>query len=589
MLFAAVITWVYLSVFRSWGPAWLAVVPAALFLWAGSRMARCELEQTSLKRAMRLYERGLARLADRWAGTGPTGEQLVPADHLYARDLDICGDASLFQLLCAARTGIGQQMLARWLLGPAASDIVGARQVAVAELTPALDFREELAVLGDEVSSKVHPEALIEWGERPPSPGQAVPVFVVWFLSILGAFTIVALLTYLSVQMTQLQTVQLSPTTVSWLRAAFLLMLLVNGMVLWIFRRRTQRVIAESESAARDLDLLASLLRRIEAESFDAPRLKGLRAQLDANGQSPSRCIAHLDKLMAFSDSRDNVFVRMFGLFVLWDLHLALGLERWRIASGKSLRHWLATVAELEALASFARHHFEHPGDVFPHVSDGPTMFTGAELGHPLIAEVEVVRNSVNLGVDAPLQGRDHSQSAQVLLVSGSNMSGKSTLLRTVGMNAVLAQAGAPVRARGLSLSPVSVGASIRLRDSLHEGTSRFYAEIVRLRAIVEKTEGERPVLFLIDELLHGTNSHDRRIGALAIVRGLCDRGAVGLVTTHDLALTETAGSLGARAVNVHFEDHLEDGQMRFDYRMRPGVVRKSNAIELMRSIGLEV
>jgi DNA mismatch repair ATPase MutS len=177
----------------------------------------------------------------------------------------------------------------------------------------------------------------------------------------------------------------------------------------------------------------------------------------------------------------------------------------------------------------------------------------------------------------------------RVLIVSGSNMSGKSTLLRTVGINAVLAQAGAPVCARRLKVSRLALGASIRTMDSLQDGTSRFYAEIKRLHQIMELTGGPLPVLFLLDELLHGTNSHDRRIGAEAIVRGLVERGAIGLVTTHDLALAHVAEALAPRAENVHFEDQFEDGRMTFDYRLHPGVVEKSNALELMRSVGLEV
>ena len=177
----------------------------------------------------------------------------------------------------------------------------------------------------------------------------------------------------------------------------------------------------------------------------------------------------------------------------------------------------------------------------------------------------------------------------RVLIVSGSNMSGKSTLLRTLGVNTVLALSGAPVRARALRLTPLQVGASIRIQDSLQAGASRFYAEITRLRQIVDLTAGALPVLFLLDEILHGTNSHDRRIGAEGLVRGLINRGAIGLVTTHDLALARIADELSPRAANVHFEDHLEEGRMIFDYLLRPGVVQKSNALELMRSVGLEV
>ena len=225
------------------------------------------------------------------------------------------------------------------------------------------------------------------------------------------------------------------------------------------------------------------------------------------------------------------------------------------------------------------RYAWEHPADPFPEFeSAARACFDGEDLAHPLLEESRVVRNSVRLG------GELHA-----MIVSGSNMSGKSTLLRTVGANVVLAQAGAPVRARRLRLSALALGASIRVSDSLQGGTSRFYAEIMRLHQIMELASGGPAVLFLLDELLHGTNSHDRRIGAEAIVRGLVDRGAIGLLTTHDLALAHIAEALAPRAINVHFEDHLENGRMSFDYLLHAGVVEKSNALELMRSVGLEV
>jgi DNA mismatch repair ATPase MutS len=253
-------------------------------------------------------------------------------------------------------------------------------------------------------------------------------------------------------------------------------------------------------------------------------------------------------------------------------------VEDWRRHSGPAVRRWLTAAGQIEALCSLASHAFEHPADPFPELAEGPAWLEAEGIGHPLIAEDRVVRNDVRLGGEI-----------RVLVVSGSNMSGKSTLLRTLGVNAVLAQAGATVRARRLRLTPLAVGASIRVTDSLQDGVSRFYAEIVRIRQILDRTAGPVPVLFLIDEFLHGTNSHDRRIGAEALVRGLVERGAIGLVTTHDLALAEIAESLGRRAANVHFEDRIDDGRILFDYVMRAGVVRKSNAIELMRHVGLEI
>jgi DNA mismatch repair ATPase MutS len=275
-------------------------------------------------------------------------------------------------------------------------------------------------------------------------------------------------------------------------------------------------------------------------------------------------------------DSRRNQFFSPIAHASMWGVHCALAVQAWRAQHGVSIGRWLAAVGQLEALCSLAAFAWEHPADPYPVFEEGEACFDAQSLGHPLIPEDRCVRNDLTLG-----------GSVRVLMVSGSNMSGKSTLLRAVGTNAILAQAGAPVRASRLRLSPLALGATLRIRDSLQDGTSRFYAELVRLRDIVALADGPVPLLFLLDEILHGTNSHDRRLGAAAVVRGLVQRGAIGLVTTHDLALSEVVADPEERALNVHFEDHLEDGKMKFDYRMRPGVVRTSNALALMRTLGL--
>jgi DNA mismatch repair ATPase MutS len=248
------------------------------------------------------------------------------------------------------------------------------------------------------------------------------------------------------------------------------------------------------------------------------------------------------------------------------------------VRSGVKVAEWIAAVGEIEALLALANYSYEHPADPFAEIVAGAPLYQGDGLGHPLLPEDKVVRTDLHL-----------SDATRLLVVSGSNMSGKSTLLRTVGTNAVLALAGAPVRAKRLQLSPLQLGASIRIQDNLRAGASLFYAEITRLRQLMELTGAALPLLFIIDEILHGTNSHDRRIGSEAVLRGLVERGALGLVTTHDLALTNIVSDAHTHARNVHFEDHLEDGQMTFDYILRDGVVKKSNAIELMRSVGLEV
>src|ERR1035437_2592064 len=480
------------------------------------------------RRAARFFEKALARLDGNWAGAGETGDRYNEAAHPYAVDLDLFGKGSVFELLCTARTRIGEDRLAAWLKSPAAPEAVRARHRAVEELRGRVDLREQLAIIAEEARSGVDPVHLAQWGEAPAALRHAGFRLRVRLHTVLG---------------------------------------LAGFVAVWA-----------GEEAAHERGLLSEVLVGREREPFRCPLLAGLRESLDAEGAPPSRQLARLKRLVENLDSRDNVFVRVLEPFILWTPHLALQVEDWRALSGGAVRRWLNAAGDMEALCSLASHAFEHPSDTFPEfASEGPWIDAEA-IGHPLLAEDKVVRNDIRIG-----------GVLRVIVVSGSNMSGKSTMLRTLGVNAVLAQAGAPVRARRLTLSPLAVGASIRLTDSLQGGVSRFYAEILRLRQILDETAGPLPVLFLIDEFLHGTNSHDRRIGAGALVRGLVQRGAIGLITTHDLALAEIAEELGERAANVHFEDQIADGKISFDYHMRPGVVRKSNAIELMRQVGLEI
>jgi hypothetical protein len=567
------------------GGVWLALVnrafsiiwvtlPAAVFVSLFIIHDRL-LEIAELRRrAARFFERGLARLEGHWAGTGETGESFLDPAHPYAQDLDLFGKGSLFELLCTARTRIGAETLARWLLTPADPITVKGRQEAVEELRPRVDLREDLAVVAEEAHTGVDAESLAIWGEAPgllrPSGRMALWAFTL--LGLLGGAALFTLLLYLA------NLVRLPQITVTLLRDLFLVTLLANGWYYHRLRLPVNTVVAAVEQAAHGLGLLSQVLIRLEHERFRCAPLASLRRALDAAGEPPSRRIAKLKRLMEYLDSRDNVFVRVAEIFILWTPHVAFAVEAWRRRSGPAVRRWLTATGEMEALCSLASHAFEHPADPFPQFTAEAPWLEAEAIGHPLLDENRVVRNDVRMGGDLRL-----------LVVSGSNMSGKSTLLRTLGVNVVLAQAGAPVRARRLVLSPLAVGASIRVADSLQGGVSRFYAEILRIRQIVDLTAGPLPVLFLVDEFLHGTNSHDRRIGAEALVRSLVKRGAMGLITTHDLALADIVEVLGAQAANVHFEDRIEGGEIHFDYIMRPGVVRKSNAIELMRSVGLEI
>ncbi|HVZ18398.1 MAG TPA: hypothetical protein VG897_14855, partial [Terriglobales bacterium] len=278
-------------------------------------------------------------------------------------------------------------------------------------------------------------------------------------------------------------------------------------------------------------------------------------------------------------DSRENLILRTPNISLLYELQVAFAVEAWRRRYGRAIRSWLTTIGEIEALVSLAAYSYEHPGDPFAEFVEGEdTQFVGECLGHPLISAEKNIRNDAHL-----------DQATRALVVSGSNMSGKSTYLRTIGLNAVLAMAGAPVRATILRLAPVQVASSLHVVDSLQTGRSGFASELGRLREIMVLMQHDLPVLFLVDELLHGTNSHDRLAGGQALLRAFITYGAIGVVTTHDLSITQIPLDLQAMVRNAHFEDRVEDGHMVFDYRLREGVVVRSNALELMRSIGLDV
>ncbi len=353
---------------------------------------------------------------------------------------------------------------------------------------------------------------------------------------------------------------------------------LVNLGISYRYRGRLNEAAHAAEEAGHDLNLLSQVLTAFEREPFSSPLLVELQSRLKQGSVAPSQAITRLNRRVEYLESAHNLFVRVFDFVIFYRLQFVLAAESWRRRYGKSLRQWLDTVGELEALAALGGYTYEHPEDVFPEFVDQAPCFEAQAMAHPLIPRNGAVTNDLRLARDL-----------QLMIVSGPNMAGKSTFLRGIGVNAVLAQSGAPVRAARLVLSPLAVTASICVLDSLEGGISRFYAEINRLKLIMDLTHGPLPVLFLLDELLSGTNSHDRLIGTRSFVTRLVERGAVGLVSTHDLALTAIPDEIGAKAVNCHFEDHLEDGGLHFDYKLYPGIVQTSNALPLMRSIGLEV
>ena len=567
---SAVVLAVFVFVLDWLHPAWLGVPLAAfgvLVVLHDRVVRRRDLAQDAVK----YYEHALSRLDNSWIGNGNQTADFVGEDHPYAADLDLFGEGSLFELLCTARTRAGEQTLARWLTEPAPFEEVRQRQEAVEDLRLRLDLREDLALLGGGVRSEVSPETLAQWGTAAPVFSPDRVVFIRLAAWILGVITPTALLAW------GISTfVPSFPLAVSIV--PFLGLALVEWLIYKLYNKQVQQVMLTTDRPERDLRVLAVVLARLESESFSAPRLTALQEELRVEGQTAAQAIERLARLVMWLDSQRNAFFAPLGLMLMWGIHFTLRIEDWRRQAGGKIPGWLDAVSELEALCSLAGYAYDHPRDPFPELADKGPVLVAEGLGHPLLRDEDCVRNSLALG-----RGE-----VQILIVSGSNMSGKTTLMRFVGVNAVLAQAGAPVRATSLRLSPLSIGATIRIQDSLLAGRSRFYEEIKRLKQLMSLAEQDRPLLFLMDEVLHGTNSHDRRIGAAALLRQFLDAGALGLVTTHDLALAETEEGL-EQIRNMHFVDHVKDGELIFDYKLRPGVVQRSNAIELMRAVGLDV
>jgi hypothetical protein len=550
---------VFVLAWKGGWPEWTVLVPAGAFAALVLLHDRVIRARDRAGRAAAHYERGLRRIDDAWAGDGAGRTDLVPADHPFAFDLDLFGRGSLFDLLSTARTRAGEAALARWLVEPAEPAAIRARQAAVEELRPMVDLREELGALAEGAGAAVHPDTLLRWAEAPP----LLPGGTRWFTAVSLAAGGLVLAAGVG------NAAGLWPYP--WLLGA----LLVSGLAGAQARRALREVRASADRPSGDLEILLQTMVRLESAEFRSPSLKALKDRL------ASHRVTSLLRRMAWLDAGRNMFSAAFVYGLLVDVHAAVAVESWRVRHGGAVRGWLEALGEIEALVSLSGYAFEHPADPFPEILEGPALFEGRGLGHPLVPGGAFVRNDVAL--------RAGAEGPALLLVSGSNMSGKSTALRTVGVNAVLAQCGAPVRAQSLRLTPLALGATLHIHDSLHDGRSRFMAELERLRVLSDRASGPVPLLFLLDEVLAGTNSHDRRQGAEALLASFVARGAVGMATTHDLSLSDAIRPLGPRARDVHFEDRLEGGRLVFDYVLREGVVRRSNAVDLMRAVGLPV
>ncbi len=540
------------------------LVPPVLFIALAIPHERVIKRLRREQSASKLYYDAADRMEGHWHGRGAQGTQFRSASHLYSEDLDLFGAGSLFERLCAARTSAGEQRLASWLQEPATTDVIINRQQAARELAEKVDLRDNMALLGADAPAAANLTSVAAWGaETMPQIGALYPVV----LRLVTAATVTAAI--------------FGVITGNWIGCQVLVV--VGQLAAATQAGACKQICKDLDAAGKDLEVLSELLKAIEqeAQNLQSPLLQELSKRITGDTVSASAAIGKLTQIIAWRDSMRSSLFSLIGLALMWPTHCALALRLWRQSHGTKIAEWIDAVAELEALASLARWAYERPDACWPEIATGDTpVLELTEAAHPLLPPGSAIPNTLLL-----------DNETRMLVISGSNMSGKSTLLRTVGTSVVLALAGAPVTASAMKTSHFHTGASLCTGDSLNAGVSRFYAEITRLKHIVELAKSNPPALFLLDEILHGTNSHDRAIGAEAVLRTLVNINALGLVTTHDLALARLADAPGnsLHAVNCHMQDEMIDGRMVFDYRLRPGIVQHSNAIPLMRAVGLDV
>ncbi|WP_240543538.1 MutS-related protein [Spirosoma foliorum] len=502
-----------------------------------------------------------------------TGDLFGSPTHYYSGDLDVFGKHSLFRLLNRTHTYEGQSRLAAWLKAPSNPDAIRLRQQAVAELKPQLDWRQQLEALATiEETVGRSPDALVKWAmaETTPLPSYLNAVRFLFPAITLGLF-IAWLLGYVH-------------------GTAVLLGLAVHGLILSQTAAKAKEVSEQTFEISAALRAFQSLIKQAEQVKGDSVRLRAIREALTSKDRSASEAIGLLSRLTEGLNYRRNpYFFLLFGIATLWDVHYLFRLEGWRQQYGPDLSRWFKALGELEALNSLTGFAYAHPTYTTPDIVDDELLLDFTQASHPLLPPDRSVANSLTL-----------SGAGQTILITGSNMSGKSTFLRTVGANVVLALAGAVVSAELFWCSPVRVFTSMRTQDSLEESTSSFYAELKRLQTLIGLTkqtasadqnrspQDRLPVLYFLDEILKGTNSADRHRGAEALIRQLHQTNASGFVSTHDLELGQLTDADNF-VRNFHFQSDLQDGELVFDYKLRNGICESFNASQLMKAIGIEM
>lgn len=494
--------------------------------------------------------------------TFDSGEEFKSDEHYYANDLDVFGRNSLFQLLNRCATITGRNMLANWLLKPASKESITTRQQATIELRETPDFCQNFQAVGQHFEDKkVKFEPLIEWLEEPivvrsnkwlvgasyvfPIISIALSIGIIWFGVPIGTLPLV---------------------------------LIINGVLLKRVFQYSQKITDQTSQGVSTLSAIAQLIKEVEKTQFSSALLEEIKKNFSKDGTLASKRIESLAGILDFLNSRGNMFYMTFNFLLLLDIHLISRAEKWKSTNREDIKAWFHGISQFEVLASFARFSYANPSFTIPEIIEEDYKFNATNMSHPLIKSNERVGNNFeaeNMGT--------------VIIITGSNMSGKSTFLRTVGVNIVLALAGAPVCAEKISLSRMLVFTGMRTQDNLEEHISSFYAELKRIKQLLTLVEeNQAPVLFMLDEILKGTNSHDRHKGAVAIVKQLHKTNSFGFISTHDIELGKKGEDFDY-CKNYSFSSDVIENEIIFDYKMKKGVCQSFNASALMKNIGIEI
>ncbi len=490
------------------------------------------------------------------------GKVFIDKTHRYTHDFDIFGDSSLFRLINRTTSAPGKGLLAQWLAFPTEKETVLKRQEAIKELGQKVDWRHEFRTAGmlHEQSGNSN-ASILEWLAE---ENLFVHKTILWvacaILPPITLFACVAAFFFI-------------PDYVAYT------LLAIQAFFLWKYKEDIARVYFKT---SRQVDLLRSysdLIEVIENQNFDSELLKKLKKKLTSGDKTASQHIRLLVNYLNYMDYKLNILVYIpLALIGMWDFQWMLRLERWKQMHAFKVKDWFHALAEFEALASIGNLQFNHPNWVFPEISDKPLYISGKVLGHPLIPPAQRVCNDVHI-----------DKKGKILLVTGSNMAGKSTYLRTVGINIVLSFAGAPVCAKSFTTSQTGIFTSMRISDSLEDNTSSFYAELKRLKEIIEAVENGENIIFLLDEILRGTNSNDRHTGSKALIQQMIKANGSGILATHDLELGELEKEFPDNIENWSFDVQVDGEELFFDYKIHPGICTSLNASILMKKMGIKV